>query len=60
VSSLHQKSHIAAQLEPRKTRWLALLEQELKSRVGWTNEAISPFGRRHRPVAAKPKLRRAA
>jgi hypothetical protein len=32
----------------RKTHWLAALEKELKSRVGWIDEAVSPFGGRRR------------
>jgi hypothetical protein len=27
----------------RRTRWLPALERELKSRVGWVDEAVSPF-----------------
>jgi len=35
----------------RPARWLPVLEQELKSRVGWMDEAVSPFaGRRPAPV----------
>ena len=39
----------------RKTRWLPALEQELKSRVGWVDEAVSPFAAQARtaPTAAK-------
>ena len=39
----------------RKTRWLPALEQALKSRVGWVDEAVSPFAveRRAAPTAAK-------
>ena len=29
-------------------RWLSVLEQELKSRVGWADEAVSPFAGRKR------------
>ena len=32
-----------ARIAVRTTQWLAALEQELKSRVGWVDEAISPF-----------------
>ena len=33
----------------REANWLTALEQELKSRVGWIDEAVSPFaGRRRR------------
>ncbi len=42
----------------RATKWLSALEQELKSRVGWIDEAVSPFtGRRRRrtKIASKPQ-----
>ena len=39
-----------AGIAARTTQWLATLEQELKSRVGWVDEAISPFARRKRTV----------
>jgi hypothetical protein len=44
----------------RKERWLPLLEQELKQRVGWVDEAVSPFARSRRAPKAKPPVRRAA
>jgi hypothetical protein len=39
----------------RKPRWLPALEQELKSRVGWVDEVVSPFAARAptEPAAAK-------
>ena len=38
-----------------KSNWLPALEKELKSRVGWVDEAVSPFaaGARAAPSAAK-------
>jgi len=30
----------------RKSDWLPALEKELKSRVGWVDEAVSPFAAR--------------
>ena len=40
----------------RGTNWLSALEQELKSRVGWIDEAVSPFaGRRRRGPSSRPK-----
>ena len=42
----------------RATNWLSALEQELKSRVGWIDEAVSPFaGRRRRrtKISSKPQ-----
>ena len=35
-----------------KTQWLAALERELKSRVGWVDEAVSPFAGRSRSAPA--------
>ena len=35
----NQTNHTAI----RPARWLAALERELKSRVGWADEAVSPF-----------------
>jgi hypothetical protein len=42
------RSHEASDRSPlRGARWLAALEKELKSRVGWIDETVSPFaGRR--------------
>jgi hypothetical protein len=41
----------------RKGRWLTALETELKSRIGWIDEAISPFaGRRRVRARAKTAL----
>ena len=45
-----------ARIAVRTTQWLAALEQELKSRVGWVDEAISPFARRKRAVSAPSQL----
>jgi hypothetical protein len=42
----------------RKTQWLAALESELKSRVGWTDEAVSPFAMKRWRAAAQPEIRR--
>jgi hypothetical protein len=44
----------------RKTRWLPALEQELKSRVGWVDEAVSPFAVERRAVQAAAKIPRDA
>ena len=45
-----------ARIAVRTTQWLAALEQELKSRVGWVDEAVSPFARRKWTVSAPGKL----
>jgi hypothetical protein len=39
----------------RKPRWLPVLEQELKSRVGWVDEAVSPFAAQARTAPAAKK-----
>ena len=44
----------------RKPRWLPALEQELKSRVGWVDEAVSPFAAERRAVQAAAKIQRDA
>jgi hypothetical protein len=44
----------------RKTRWLPALEQELRSRVGWVDEAVSPFAAATRAAQAAAKIRRTA
>ena len=41
----------------RKAEWLPTLEQELKSRVGWADEAISPFAAAWRRRPARVKIR---
>lgn len=38
----------------RKTPWLPVLENEIRRRMGWVDEAISPFARAQRPAKAKP------
>src|SRR4029079_11340453 len=40
----------------RKPRWLPALEQELKSRVGWVDEAVSPFAAKARTAPAAKKI----
>jgi hypothetical protein len=37
----------------RKLRWLPALERELRRRMGWVDETISPFARRRRAAKAK-------
>jgi hypothetical protein len=41
-----------------KTRWLAALERELKSRVGWVDEAVSPFAGRSLSPQVPSKIQR--
>jgi hypothetical protein len=42
----------------RKTRWLPALEKELKSRVGWIDEVVSPFAAEMRAARAAAKTQR--
>ena len=51
---------IPAKSEMVKVRWLPQLEQELKCRIGWTDEAISPFGRKKPTSPAIVEIDRAA
>lgn len=56
-----QDEEVDVQRLARLPRWLPLLEQELKNRLGWADQAISPFARanhqrrtdRSLPVVAK-------
>lgn len=49
-------------IETRPTGWLAILERELKLRIGWIDEALSPFARPMREVdsVADDRLKSAA
>ena len=40
----------------RKTRWLPALEQALKSRVGWVDEAVSPFAAERRAAQTAAEI----
>jgi hypothetical protein len=44
----------------RPARWLPVLEQELKSRVGWMDEAVSPFAAGGKVAQAPAGIQRAA
>ena len=43
-----QSEETANQGSLRNAPWLTALERELKSRVGWIDEAVSPFAGRRR------------
>ena len=43
----------------RRESWLTALEKELRSRVGWADEAVSPYAIRCRP-SGRGKSRRAS
>jgi hypothetical protein len=38
-----------------KSNWLPALEKELRSRVGWVDEAVSPFASKARAAQAAVK-----
>ena len=40
----------------RKPRWLLALEQELKSRIGWVDEAVTPFAAKARTAPPAKKI----
>ena len=48
---------IASKRSVRHTKWLARLEQELKRRIGWADEAVSPFARDRGVDEAKPAIK---
>jgi hypothetical protein len=49
-----------AQRAIRKTHWLPVLEKELKSRIGWVDEAVSPFAAEIRAAQAAANIQRDA
>jgi hypothetical protein len=49
-----QRTNQANRTSVQPERWLPVLEQELKSRVGWADEAVSPFAvRKPAPTSRK-------
>jgi hypothetical protein len=42
----------------RKPRWLPALEKELKSRIAWVDEAVTPFAAASRAAQAAAKIQR--
>ena len=44
----------------QKAQWLAVLETELRRRMGWVDEAITPFGRTRQRRKVRPNIRNAA
>jgi hypothetical protein len=54
------ESATGSRIHFRKARWLPALEQELKQRVGWADEAVSPFARRQRMRNVESEIRHAA
>lgn len=60
MNMLQEEHQPAATARERKERWLPLLEQELKHRVGWADEAVSPFARHQRAIQTSTEVRQAA
>jgi hypothetical protein len=60
IRASHEDDNAANKPSSRKPRWLPLLERVLKARIGWVDEAISPFARQQREDRAKPGVRQAA
>jgi hypothetical protein len=58
--ALNQEAQATAKTGARKLEWLAVLEKELKRRIGWADEAVSPFARKRRARNAGRKIQRAA
>jgi hypothetical protein len=51
-----QRTNQATRKAIRTAGWLAPLERELKSRIGWVDEAVSPFAGRS-PAPEPRKIR---
>lgn len=54
-----QTSPMPERAAARRESWLTALEKELRSRVGWADEAVSPYAIR-RKAGARGKSRRVA
>jgi hypothetical protein len=51
-----QQNDEPSETTARKTGWLPALEKELKSRVGWVDEAVSPFATETRAARIAAKI----
>jgi hypothetical protein len=53
----HNDNDIVEKVWPKQTWSIAQLEAALKRRIGWVDEAISPFARRnqHEPQTSEAK-----
>lgn len=60
MAILQEEELLLVKHAARIARWLPLLEEELKSRIGWADEAVSPFALAGRTANAKPDLPQAA
>jgi hypothetical protein len=59
VSGARWSAALSGRAAGRKARWLPVLENEMRRRMGWVDEAISPFARAQRPAKATTPLLRA-
>jgi hypothetical protein len=55
MTALRQNDESAGKAT-RKTRWLPALEKALKSRIGWIDEAVSPFAIERPATQAAAKI----
>jgi hypothetical protein len=53
---IHQSIAESGKATTRETRWLNVLESELRSRIGWADEAVSPFAIRRRTAAERREI----
>jgi hypothetical protein len=60
MTGLHQDIDATEKRATRRPTWLPILENELKRRVGWVDEAVSPFARSKPAQQTQAKLRHAA
>jgi hypothetical protein len=58
--ALQDEEGLPVTASPRAPRWLPQLEQELKSRIGWADEVVSPFARTRRTARDEVNLPQAA
>ena len=56
MDALQQDDRPAFETATPAERWLHLLESELRHRVGWADEAVSPFARHVRTRQANADL----
>ena len=56
----HQDQSASAAPTPRKAQWLPVLENEIRRRVGWVDEAVSPFARSRHAQDIETDVRHAA
>ena len=58
--AMQDETQTRANRQRRDTWWLSALEREIKRRIGWVDEAVSPFARRQHLQKAGASIREAA